>query len=177
MSLELAKRLLVEPSRPKPMWSGTSAYVKAIESGDYYVEPKKDGVRCLCVCDGRSSYCFSRNFIPISFKIPSAIAGCCIPNSVIDGELIKLDGGKYQYIVFDIPVIRGALADITIEARRGLIEKCIPQIGPVRIIERLPCSTGAVVYSHQRGNEGVVLKLRGSKYKTGTTTNWFKVVS
>jgi ATP-dependent DNA ligase len=81
----------------KPM---LAKLVRELPDGDVVYEPKWDGFRCLAFRDGASLALRSRNDRPLERYFPeltAALAAIAEPRFVVDGEILVLDRGAFDF--------------------------------------------------------------------------------
>ncbi len=162
-------------------------------AGEWFFEPKLDGLRCIAVRNGSDASLFSRNELSFSERFPtvvSAVKALPATNFVLDGELVGMidrrpDFGALQhgsaadieYWVFDMPWLLGQdLRHLPIEERKGLLAKAVPDGGVVRVVPSLPGdAVDLFAAACQQGWEGLVAKRAGSLYRHGRSSDWRKL--
>jgi bifunctional non-homologous end joining protein LigD len=162
-------------------------------AGEWFFEPKLDGLRCIAVRNGSDASLFSRNELSFSERFPtvvSAVKALPATNFVLDGELVGMidrrpDFGALQhgsaadieYWVFDMPWLLGQdLRHLPIEERKGLLAKAVPDGGVVRVVPSLPGDPADLFAAAcQQGWEGLVAKRAGSLYRPGRSSDWRKL--
>jgi bifunctional non-homologous end joining protein LigD len=162
-------------------------------AGDWLLEPKLDGLRCLAVRNGRDVGLFSRNELSFNDRFPgivSAVRALPATNVVLDGELVGMidrrpDFGALQhgsapeieYWVFDMPWLLGQdLRHLPVEERKGLLRKAVPDEGPIRVVPTLDGEPSELFAAAcQQGWEGLVAKRAGSLYRGGRSPDWRKL--
>ena len=162
-------------------------------AGEWFFEPKLDGLRCIAVRNGSDASLFSRNELSFSERFPtvvSAVKALPATNFVLDGELVGMidrrpDFGALQhgsaadieYWVFDMPWLLGQdLRHLPIEERKGLLAKAVPDGGVVRVVPSLPGdAVDLFAAACQQGWEGLVAKRAGSLYRQGRSSDWRKL--
>lgn len=116
-----------------------------------------------------------------------------VENAIIDGEIIVLnDKGLSDYaelrkaitrrqhdlyfVAFDLLHLNGHdLRDAALEERREILAAIIPPDIRIQFSQALPGDAKAIFHLvDQAGLEGMVSKLRDSKYRSGPSTNWLK---
>jgi bifunctional non-homologous end joining protein LigD len=168
--------------------------------GEWLLEPKLDGLRCIAVRNGREVLLFSRNHLSFTGRFPQivhAVASLPATNLVLDGEVVgmvdrrpnfgalqanfgTLEEGQapfIEYWVFDLPWLLGHdLRHLPIEERKSLLVKAVPGDGPIRLVPTLEGDAGQLFErACAQGWEGIVAKRSGSIYKEGRSTEWRKL--
>jgi len=139
-------------------------------------------------------------------EITSAVRALPIPGLVLDGEIVMLDAeGKpdfhklsfrgqmhrtseiqraalsqpVTYIVFDLLGAAGFdLRGLPLLARKALLEKILPKVGPLRYGDHIPGQGEALLAQVvSRGLEGVVAKRAQSPYRSTRSRDWLKMKS
>jgi DNA ligase D-like protein (predicted ligase) len=68
--------------------------------GEWLLEPKLDGLRCIAVRNGREISLFSRNHLPFTARFPTivdAVASLPATNFVLDGEVVGIVDGSPNF--------------------------------------------------------------------------------
>ncbi len=68
--------------------------------GEWLLEPKLDGLRCIAVRNGREISLFSRNHLPFTARFPTivhAVASLPATNFVLDGEVVGIVDGRPNF--------------------------------------------------------------------------------
>ncbi|HTT89500.1 MAG TPA: non-homologous end-joining DNA ligase [Acidimicrobiales bacterium] len=162
-------------------------------AGEWLFETKLDGLRCIAVRNGKDVALFSRNELPFNARFPtivSAVRSLPANNVVLDGELVGMvdrrpDFGALQdgnaadieYWVFDMPWLLGQdLRHLSIEERKGLLAKAVPDEGPIRLVVPLSGEPRQLFTAAcAQGLEGLVAKRAGSPYRVGRSSDWRKL--
>ena len=184
------------PGLIKPMLA--MAANELFDSAAHLFEVKWDGVRCLAFVEGGRVRLQSRQLMEITAQFPELDALRALPEgTVLDGELVVLDGGrpalaKVQqrvhlqeqhrirflsqkspavYIVFDLLYVRGRsiMSDSLANRRAMLCEMIDPLLLPgVHVTESVPAVGRAVFVAAMRtGLEGVMAKRADGQYLSG----------
>jgi DNA ligase D-like protein (predicted ligase) len=159
------------------------------EGTGWLYEIKFDGYRAVAIKKRGKVQLRSRNDNDFSGRYPSLVKGLTgLPDeTVIDGEVVALDeegkpsfnalqnygsaGASLHFYIFDVLILRGT--DVThhpLTKRRELLEKYVlPNLSePIRYSPELKASLVDLVQSVEaQGLEGLVAKLRDSKYESG----------
>ncbi len=155
-------------------------------------EIKFDGVRALAIKDGNRVELFSRAQNSLTQKylsIAKAVEALPVNQAVIDGEVVVLDetgrssfqllqvyqqpGGHslpLLFYAFDIIQLEGRdLTGLPLVARKAILERILPEEKSfLRSSAGIDASTEAVVSAMKaRGLEGLLAKLKDSKYQAG----------
>jgi bifunctional non-homologous end joining protein LigD len=180
----------VEPCRP--------TLVAFPPSGSGWLhEMKHDGFRILARKHGERVEVWSRRGVLFNARFPNiagAVAALPVENALIDGEAVTLlpdghsdfgglrtkEGGERAWFVaFDLIDLEGHdLRDRPLEERREALARLVHGSAGVRFSEALSAD-GPVVFAHacKLGLEGIVSKRAGSRYRSGTSRNWLKVLN
>lgn len=176
--------------------------VKEPPTGDGWLhELKFDGYRMLCRIDGDKVRFLSRNEKDWTRKFPNltlAVKTLPVSNAIIDGEVVifESDGrpsfqklqhaigsgasARFSFVAFDLIYIDGNdLTRLPLEDRKAALQtlfKAIPPTGPLRYSDHV-VGNGELFYNHacKTGVEGIVSKLRSSRYESARNRNWLKV--
>ena len=173
--------------------------VKEVPQGDGWLhEIKYDGYRILCRIEDGNVRLVSRNSLDWTSRFPtlaSAAKNIPVKNGWFDGEVVvqKPDGstsfqalqnvlneGKeadLAYFLFDVPFCNGRdLRGTPLVERKKLLEKLVPRKGSIRYSNHIE-GRGAEVLEHacEHELEGIISKLRDSKYHAARTRDWVKV--
>jgi len=164
---------LVTPARPRRIYEGTEYHTSVVGSPGWVCEPKLDGARFLAGRTNGRLWLASRHNRPWRRKL-SPLAwrqlerlpeGMCV-----DGEYL----GPSHIELFDIPTLNLVPVEFTLDERRALLEDLFPELGAVRVLQRVPLAT-RLSEARRRGWEGLVYKKRASSYPAGETTQWLKL--
>lgn len=171
---------------------------KLPEGPQWLRELKLDGYRSLAFKTGGKVYLRSRNDKDFSVRYPGVVkALASMPDeTVIDGEVVALDhdgrpsfnslqnygssGAPLHFFIFDVLVLKGKdVMGEPLTKRRELIEKHIlPKLDdPIRYSPALEGSLKDLIDSVKaQGLEGLVAKLRDSRYEPGLRSGaWMKM--
>jgi ATP-dependent DNA ligase len=146
----------------------------------WIVEPKHDGIRLMVeradagmvAYGGRNHSDHSGRYAAVEQQLEWLPAG-----TVLDGELVKVDGVGHVYIVFDM-LTMGAI-DVRRDpwlARRAMLEEMSKRFAaPVMLNSYEPASQGQYEEWVELGYEGAVAKNRNSSYQPGRRSwDWQK---
>jgi bifunctional non-homologous end joining protein LigD len=180
----------VEPCRP--------TLVTSPPAGPGWLhEVKHDGFRILARKQGERVNVWSRRGALFNDRFPNiaeAVSALPVDNALIDGEavvflpdghsdfvaLLTQEGGERASLVaFDLLDLEGAdLRDRPLEERRDALARLVRGAAGVRFSEALSAD-GVLVFAHacKLGLEGIVSKRAGSRYRSGTSRNWLKVLN
>jgi bifunctional non-homologous end joining protein LigD len=189
----------LESELPEMMKPQLATLVKEAPHGDAWLhEIKYDGYRILCRIDDGEVQLVSRNGLDWTSRFPSladAARDLPVKNGWFDGEVVvqKPDGStSFQalqnvlnegseadlaYFLFDVPFCNGRdLRDTPLVERKKLLEKLVPRKGPIRYSDHIE-GRGEEVIEHacEHELEGIISKLRDSKYRSTRTRDWVKV--
>ncbi|MET3597066.1 DNA ligase D-like protein (predicted ligase) [Mesorhizobium shonense] len=165
--------------------------------GDGWIhEVKFDGYRSQIVKDDGDVRIFTRRGLDWTAKYRDLVEtakGLNAQSAIIDGEIIVLneagvsDFGELRkaitrrqhdlyFVAFDLLHLNGHdLRDMPLEDRREVLQAMISAGQRIQFSEALPGKGAAVFHLvEQAGLEGVVSKRKGSKYRSGPSTNWLK---
>lgn len=176
--------------------------VKVPPAGDGWLhELKFDGYRMLCHIDRDKARFLSRNQKDWTGKFPSltsAVKVLPVKNAIVDGEVVIFErdgrpsfqklqhaigsGGaaRFSFVAFDLIYLDGFdLTRVSLEDRKRVLRtlfEVIPPAGPLRYSDHVE-GNGELFYSHacKSGIEGIVSKLRASRYDSARNRNWLKV--
>jgi bifunctional non-homologous end joining protein LigD len=167
-------------------------------SNDKWIfEIKWDGYRAIAECGLKHPLLYSRNAISFEEKYPRIYNAvrAIKTRMVLDGEIVVFneDGNpdfqKLQYYshyehlpmyyyVFDILQYKGKeVMSLPLVERKALLSKVLPKSDVIRYCDHVE-NDGATFFEvmQQRNMEGMIAKLKTSKYVPGTrTTNWLKI--
>lgn len=164
---------LVTPARPRRIYEGTDYHASVVGSPGWVCEPKLDGMRFLAGRTNGELWVVSRHNRPFRRKL-SPLAwdqlerlpdGMCV-----DGEYL----GPNHVELFDIPTLNLVPVDFDLEERRALLEDLFPEVGAIRVLQRVWLRT-PLAEARRRGWEGLVYKRRGTSYPAGETVQWLKL--
>ncbi|WP_367118909.1 RNA ligase family protein [Mesorhizobium sp.] len=172
---------------------------KPPEGDDWIHEVKLDGYRSQIVINGPDVRIYTRRGLDWSEKyrdLVEAAKALNVETAIIDGEtIVTNDAGlpdfaalrraitrrqhDLYFVAFDLLHLNGHdLRDLGIEERREILHGLIPAGSRIQFSEDMPGDGDAVFYLVDKaGIEGIVSKRRGSKYRSGPTTNWLKTKS
>jgi ATP-dependent DNA ligase len=91
----------------------------------------------------------------------------------------KEGGERASFVPFDLLVLEGDdLRDRPLEERREALARLVHGAAGVRFSEALSAD-GPLVFAHacKLGLEGIVSKRAGSRYRSGVSRNWLKVLN
>src|SRR5215831_6047662 len=177
-----------------PPMLATLSKPAAVQEGAYVFEVKYDGYRGIAASSGGKIAFTSRNGLDLSERfadIASALSRIVVGEAVIDGEVVATDskgishfqqlmaaGVEHHYAAFDLLWHNGEdLRQRPLEERRERLESVLAGAPPViQIAKRLEGSVADVMaQAKQGGLEGVVAKLKGSRYSNRRSTDWLKL--
>lgn len=173
--------------------------VDGVPLGDYIMEPKFDGWRLLVHSTGRGCLTFAgRDSSDYTGKLPyieQELAAALPPDTAVDGEIVGVSRGDVQsifftdaphipsygapsltYVVFDILRCNGEdVRGLPWVERRALLEAAT--FGPhVQLTDVFPCNKRTYQVALAQDFEGVVCKLKTSKYTSGGRgPAWLKI--
>lgn len=169
---------------------------KPFDDPDWVFETKWDGFRAIAVARPGHAALYSRRGHDISEKYPSICAALAKVKheAVLDGELVALDEhdrSRFQllqnagrnsvrllYCVFDLLYLDGKdVRGKTLLERKALLEQILPKSPLLRYSTHV---VGEGIKAFNRAKrareEGVIAKLAGGRYHSGTRTReWLKV--
>lgn len=161
---------------------------------NWLFELKYDGFRAISAVVGGQVAMWSRNALDLASRFPSIDRALrrIKADAVLDGEVVALDekgiprfqllqrseGARTIYIVFDLLWLNGDdVRGLPIEERRKLLEKVLRR-PPERIcISEVTegDAASALERAGKKGYEGLIGKLRGSRYESRRSRNWIKL--
>jgi bifunctional non-homologous end joining protein LigD len=174
--------MLVTKPRPGPEWIH---------------EIKHDGYRLLASKAADRVTLWSRYGTDFTDKLPGiveAIRSLPIDNALLDGEAVVFQVGGHSdfgalrtkrgaeqaaYVAFDLLQFeREDWRRLPLEVRRAQLESLVAGIDAITFSEAID-EEGAVVFAHacKMGLEGIVSERAGSRYRSGTSRNWLKVLN
>jgi bifunctional non-homologous end joining protein LigD len=160
-------------------------------------EMKHDGFRILARKQGERVDVWSRRgalFNDRFPKIAEAVGALPVGNALIDGEAVtflsdghsdfaalrtKEGGDRASFVAFDLLSLEGDdLRERPLEERRDALARLVHGAAGVRFSEAVSAD-GPLVFAHacKLGLEGIVSKRAGSRYRSGTSRNWLKVLN
>jgi bifunctional non-homologous end joining protein LigD len=160
-------------------------------------EVKHDGYRLLARKDADRVRLWTRygtDFTDRLRGIAKAIGSLPVDNALIDGEAVvlrpdghsdfaalrtKAGGEQASLVAFDLLSLEGDdLRSRPLEERREALARLIAGADGVRFSEAL-ATEGATLFAHacKLGLEGIVSKRADSRYKSGPSRNWLKVLN
>ncbi len=186
-----------KPGMPfRPMLAEKAlSFEEIIKEGNFWVEPKLDGVRVLVHKNANGIRIFSRRGKDITSQFPEIVeyASKIDGNFILDGEVIAFKDGKilpFQSIMrrfaerknvavdfyfFEIPYFNGDLRDKEYTERREILEKITNKALPrveIKNADKLKESFEKFI---EEGYEGLVCKKGGGRYRVGKRTKeWLK---
>jgi bifunctional non-homologous end joining protein LigD len=160
-------------------------------------EVKHDGYRLLARKDADRVRLWTRYGTDFTGRLP-AIAGAVralpVDNALIDGEAVvfrpdghsdfaalrtRAGGEQAALVAFDLLGLKGDdLRQRPLEERRDALAQLVGGVDGVQFSKAL-ATEGAVVFAHacKLGLEGIVSKRAGSRYRSGPSRNWLKVLN
>jgi bifunctional non-homologous end joining protein LigD len=160
-------------------------------------EMKHDGLRILVRKQGERVEVWSRRGALFNDRFPSiaeAVGALPVDTALIDGEAVtflpdghsdfaalrtKEGGERASFVAFDLLGLEDDdLRERPLEQRRDALARLVHGADGVRFSEAL-AAEGAIVFAHacKLGLEGIVSKRAGSRYRSGTSRNWLKVLN
>jgi bifunctional non-homologous end joining protein LigD len=179
----------------------------AFSSDEWVFELKYDGYRLASQGGaGRAELRYRSGQDP-TLRYPeltSALRALPIPDLVLDGEIVMLDGdgkpdfqrlaGRAQihrtseiqraalatpvtYMVFDLLGAAGFdLRGLPLLIRKDLLARILPAVGPLKLADHIPSQGEALLAQVvARGLEGVVAKRAASPYRPTRSRDWLKI--
>jgi bifunctional non-homologous end joining protein LigD len=160
---------------------------------NWIYELKYDGFRAVSAISNGKIAIWSRNELDLAARFPSisrAVERIRVGEAVIDGEIVALDaegtprfqllqqGEREVLFVFDLLWLEGRdTRGLPYEERRELLETLLrrPPAG-VRLAERVPPpGKEALDKAAAAGYEGLIAKLKGSRYDGRRSKDWLKI--
>lgn len=195
---DVSKLPVSSPSFVEPMKATIGRTLP--EGSEWLYEIKFDGIRALALKDGSKVELLSRtrNLLTQRYKlIAEEIGQLPAKEAVLDGEIVVLDqngrssfqllqayqqpGGQklpLLYYAFDTLQLEGRdLKGLPLITRKAILEKLLPpELSRLRNSGGIDASTEAVVSAMKaQGLEGLVAKLKDSKYQPGRRSPaWIK---
>ena len=160
-------------------------------------EMKHDGYRLIARKDADRVTLWSRYGADFTDKLPriaEAVRSLPVDNALIDGEAVtflpdghsdfgalrtKEGGERASFVAFDLLDLEGDdYRDRPLEERREALARLVHGAAGVQFSEALSAD-GPLVFAHacKLGLEGIVSKRVGSRYRSGTSRNWLKVLN
>jgi bifunctional non-homologous end joining protein LigD len=167
--------------------------------GEWLLEHKLDGLRCIAVRNGDEVALWSRNRLSFSARFPKivqALRALPASNFVLDGEVVGVRDGRpdfgalqqeeavaVEYWVFDLLWLLGQdVRHLPIEERKSLLAKTVPEDHEVpdhqelNVVKRLDGELASLFEQVCReGWEGLMAKRAGSAYHEGRSADWYKI--
>jgi bifunctional non-homologous end joining protein LigD len=168
--------------------------------GDWLYELKFDGIRAIAIKEGKKVSLISRNGNKLDKRFPEiadAVKNLPVNECVLDGEAVALDeegrssfqllqalemeGRKAPLVfyVFDLLQLNGkSLLELAVEERKEVLAKVCEGVGdPIRYSGEITGDVNTLLAEvTKRGLEGLIGKLRGSKYEPGRRSGaWIKL--
>ncbi|ESY19270.1 MULTISPECIES: ATP-dependent DNA ligase [unclassified Mesorhizobium] len=159
-------------------------------------EVKFDGYRSQMIIDEVGTRIYTRNGHDWTAKYRDMVREAKrlgAESAIVDGEIVVLnDKGlsdfaalrraitrrqhDLYFVAFDLLHLNGHdLRDMALEERREILSSMIGPGGHIQFSEPLPGEAKAIFHLlDQAGHEGMVSKRKGSKYRSGPSTNWLK---
>lgn len=188
-----------ETGLPEKLKPQLATLVKEVPAGaDWLHEIKYDGYRIVSRIQGSKAQLLSRNGLDWTARFQSiadALEAMPVKDGWFDGEVVvqKPDGStSFQalqnaltegrsvpltYFVFDVPYCNGHdLRAIPLIERKQLLAKLVSGEGPIRYSDHVE-GRGEDFFAQACGHEleGIISKLRDSKYYSARTRDWVKV--
>lgn len=170
---------------------------KPPEGDGWSHEVKFDGYRSQVVIDEDGTRIYTRRGLDWTSKyrdLASAAGSLGVENAIIDGEIIVLneaglsDFGELRkaitrrqhdlyFVAFDLLHLNGHdLRAMACEDRREILEGMIPKDIRIQFSQALPGTADAIFHLvDQAGLEGMVSKRKDSKYRSGDSSDWWKI--
>jgi len=184
---------LIETVFP-PMLASLVAAPPADESG-WLLELKYDGFRALAGLAGGRVALWSRNRLDLAGRfaqVAGALAELDVGDAVLDGEICAFDtrgrsrfqllqegaGAGLVYVVFDLLWLDGAdLRARPLEERRERLERLLADAPNGLALSKRVAGPAAraLAEAARRGEEGLILKARGSRYEGKRAKTWLKL--
>jgi bifunctional non-homologous end joining protein LigD len=181
---------LIRPCQPSPA-------LRPPDGENWLHEIKHDGYRVIALRAGGGVRLLTRNGIDWAERFPSAVKAIQLLKArscLIDGEMVvcndrglavfdllrrgpQVKAEAFLY-AFDLLELDGRdLRREPIEVRKAALAKLLRGAKPgIQLSEHLQ-GNGPIIFEHacQLGCEGIVSKRRGSRYRSGTSSDWIKV--
>lgn len=167
--------------------------------GDYALEPKLDGFRFIMHNTGRGVIAVAgRNASVYSGRLPyleTELAECLPPDTCLDGELVGSEWGDVQSVLAangpHIPTVKnGGLRFVAFDVlrcngedtrglpwheRRAILDAANLGHGYISRTDVFEATPRALQVALATGFEGVVCKIRDSRYTNGRSASWVKI--
>ncbi|HEV2672130.1 MAG TPA: DNA ligase D [Gemmatimonadales bacterium] len=169
-------------------------------------EVKLDGYRMRAACQDGEAMLYSRKGLDYTESFPEiarAVKAIPFEGVILDGELVVLnEAGKPSFnllqargrvgarearraaietpatlYVFDLLAFGGYdLRKLPLVARKAILQKILPQTGPLRYSQHFE-KTGEALYEQvmRLGLEGIMAKKADSPYRNGRSGDWLKI--
>jgi bifunctional non-homologous end joining protein LigD len=183
-----------EPAPAVRQWAPMLAKAGDLPTdGDKWLyEVKWDGYRGIAtVKDGAVTIQSRSGKSDLTERFPEIVGALStLTDCVLDGELVAIDGngdstfetlhrsnGATRYIVFDVLEVQGhGVTGMTLQGRRELLEKVVEQGTYLAVSPAFNDGQELLDTVIERGLEGIVAKLRASRYVEGSRTEaWTRV--
>lgn len=165
------------------------------EPGEWQVERKFDGLRCVAVRNGARVELWSRNHLPFTGRFPEVVESLAALDAdtfCIDGEIVAFDGtrtsfGMLQrpggtstavYCAFDLLQLLGRdTTALPLGDRQALLARLVDRrTGSLTVVEALDGDPAALLdRACEEGWEGLIAKRVGSPYRSGRSGDWLKL--
>ncbi|HEX9705379.1 MAG TPA: DNA ligase D [Gemmatimonadales bacterium] len=194
----------VKPEDAEPMLAETAE--RPFTKKGWVFEIKLDGYRVRAARDDGKARILSRNNNELTAAFPELVRPIeALPYDglILDGEVVVLDDNgrpSFQRLqnrarisgaqarrasienpatlyVFDLIAVLGFdLRPLPLVKRKALLQKILPEVGPLRYLEHFE-TDGEALYEQAvgLGLEGIVAKKADSPYKSGRSANWLKI--
>jgi bifunctional non-homologous end joining protein LigD len=160
-------------------------------------EMKHDGYRLLARKEVNRVTLWTRygtDFTDRLRWIVEAVGSLPVDNALIDGEAVaflpdghsdfaalraKAGGERASFVAFDLLSLEGDdLKPSPLEERREALAQLVAGVDGIQFSAAL-AAEGAIVFAHacELGLEGIVSKRAGSRYRSGRSRNWLKVLN
>jgi len=144
-------------------------------SPEWIFERKLDGIRLLAFKNGADVKLYSRNQLPQNYPaVADAVASLPVRRVIFDGEAAWDPASRVAYHIFDILWLEDRpVMQLPLEERRELL-KGFSFRAPLASV---PEVTGEKPWEHacREGWEGVIAKLRTSRYEHRRSPYWLKM--
>ncbi|MEJ7607603.1 MAG: ATP-dependent DNA ligase [Bryobacteraceae bacterium] len=174
------------------------------EPESWWVEDKYDGFRSQVHVEDGKVVIFTRGMEEVTASFSDVVETMrkVTGSAVIDGEILawrdnralaftvlqqriarkKMTAAVIEeipvaFIAYDLLYRNGRMClDLPIEQRRALLEECPLQLAPQWTAESTEAIEQSFASARERGNEGLLLKRKGSVYEPGKRSgSWYKV--